>query len=122
MATDPTEQMRYHILEMDTYNLAEQAGMFCDAMNDILSSSGRMFPGSEFTFAYDEPYEVYFEWFFGDVKAGLTFTADRDDSEWFVNSGENMRRRMRMRIGDDTPCSTERLVDEVFSALDTCGN
>lgn len=114
MVTDPTGQMRHHILEMKTYNLAEQAGMFCDAMNDVLQ--GEPFPENDFTFASDEPYEVYFEWYFGDVKAGLTFTADRDDSEWFVNS-EDGRRRMRSHVGSDVPESARRFLEELGSVL-----
>ncbi len=99
MATDPTEQMRYHILETKTYNLAEQAGIFCDALGESMEACPVDFSGAEFIFDSDEPYSIYFEWFFGDVKAGLSFLADRDESSWFVNLlRDGDHRRIRNRI------------------------
>lgn len=120
MATDPTEQMRYHILEMGTYNLAEQAGIFCDALGDAEGLSDIDFSTAEFVFDSDEPYEVYFEWFFGDVKAGLSFHADSDDSEWFVNSERvGKRSRNRGRIGEDRGISSREFVSVLVLSLES---
>ena len=100
--TDPTDQMRGCILDTKTYNLAEQAGMFCDGLSEALNERPMDFSGAEFTFDADEPYEIYFEWYFGDVKAGLSFMADRDESEWFVHrtDGKKMFRYRRSMKGD----------------------
>ena len=94
MAREPCEDMRGCILDTETYNLAEQAGMFCDGLEPFQSMAD--FSGTEFIFDADEPYEIYFEWRFGDVSAGLSFMADRDNSVWFVSSIQG-RKRSRQR-------------------------
>ena len=116
--TDPSEQMRGCILDMKTYNLAEQAGMFCDGVSEHLAGMDIDFSDSEFVFDSDEPYEVYFEWYFGDVRAGICFRADRDESDWFVNRTDGVKMyRYRRTVGEDIwGCSVpflEKLAEEL---------
>ena len=119
MTVEPWDQMRPCILDMRTYGLAEQAGMFCDGLENAHRGNPVDFSGSEFTFDSDEPYEVYFEWYFGDILAGVSFHGDRDDSEWFVNRTDGNRRfRFRQPVGDDTWGSAKPFLEQLSEALD----
>lgn len=99
-----TGEMRELIIGLDTFNLAEQAGIVCDTLDDIVVPDVDL-SVAQFIFEADEPYEVYFEWRFGDVCAGFSFLADRDESSWFVN---DRRRRLRRPIsGRYIECASE---------------
>ena len=114
MRRNPSEDMRGCILDTRTYGLAEQAGMFCDALESLEAD----FSGSEFVFDADEPYEVFFEWRFGDVVAGLSFMADRDNSGWFVNTlGGQRRTRVRSAMTDFHAADAGMFVQALEEAL-----
>ena len=40
--------MRSYIVDMESYNLAEQAGMFCEALKDILGEDYSLFEDTKF--------------------------------------------------------------------------
>ena len=116
--TNPADSMRSSILECSHYPLQEQAGMFCDALEQMISSKGG-FDGSDYIFCRDEPYELHFEWYLRecDVKCGLTVYADPDDTEWFVVS-DGGRKRIRRRVDrKDVEGSAEMFLREVLSVI-----
>ena len=112
MVANPAEVMRSYIIDMDTLNLAEQAGMFCEALKENLRDLSP-FEGTRFIYSPDEPYEVHFIWDKGDIRIQLSFMGDPDDSVWTVING---KRRFRGRIGNDRETSCReflRAVDEL---------
>ena len=116
--TNPADSMRSSILECSCYPLQEQAGMFCDALDQLISSKDG-FDGSDYIFCRDEPYELHFEWYLRecDVKCGLTVYADPDDTEWFVVS-DGGRKRIRRRVDrEDVEGSAEMFLREVLSVM-----
>ena len=116
--TNPADSMRSSILECSCYPLQEQAGMFCDALDQLISSKGG-FDGSDYIFCRDEPYELHFEWYLReyDVKCGLTVYADPDDTEWFVVS-DGGRKRIRRRVDrKDVEGSAGMFLGEVLSVM-----
>lgn len=98
MSVDPVYTMRSYIVDMESYNLAEQAGMFCEAMKDILADDYSLFEGTKFYYSAEEPYEAVFIWDRDEVRAKLTFLGDPDNSTWSVVSPKS---RMRGPIGYD---------------------
>ena len=104
---DPYEQMRGVIIDMETYNLAEQAGMFCESLRDALNGNTSPFDDTEFTFAADEPYQIEFIWDSGELRIKLCFMGDPDNSTWSVSEG---RRRFRGAIGKDMGGSAESFI------------
>ena len=95
---DPSERMRYDILETKSYPLAEQAGMFCDSLSTLLDGDFSLFDGLEYRFEPDEPYEIHFGWYADGLDAQLGFFADPDNSFWAVTKGG--RRRKGRAYGD----------------------
>ncbi len=89
---DPSEQMRYHILETKSYPLAEQAGMFCDSLSTLLDGDFSLFDGLEYRFEPDEPYEIHFGWYGNGMDVQLGFFADSDYSNWTVTRGGKRRK------------------------------
>ncbi|MBQ8178968.1 MAG: hypothetical protein IJ026_00780 [Candidatus Methanomethylophilaceae archaeon] len=103
--SDPRSDMRGIIPCITAFHLAEEAGMFCEAFSDAVESSGIDTGGWNFVHQSDEPYEIYFEWWFGDVRLGAVLQADRDGSAWFVNT-PSRRRRGRFN-GDHVTAASE---------------
>jgi len=109
---DPTERMRYHILKTRNYPLAEQAGMFCDALNERLDGDFSLFDGLEFRFEPDEPYEIHFGWYSDGLDVQLGFFADPDDSNWSVSKD---RKRMKGRTRPDTEAACDGFLEALRS-------
>ena len=101
MAVNPADVMRSYIIDVETYGLAEQAGMFCEVLREQLSDYS-IFEDFEFTFYSDEPYELSFIWDCGDIRSKLTFLGDKDSSTWSVASS---KKRFRGAIGEDMDSS-----------------
>lgn len=95
---DPVYVMRSYIIDVGTYSLAEQAGMFCEVLKEQLGGDFGLFEGTAFTYWADEPYEIDFIWDAGDVRIKLAFMGDPDNSVWSVIGGKN---RFRGTIGRD---------------------
>ncbi len=114
MVSDPSEIMRSYIIDLECYNLAEQAGMFTEELKAIVPEYIDSFEGMEFTFYADEPYELDFIWDLGDVRAKLTFMGDPDNSVWSVVSP---RKRCRGPIGDDRRSSCLRFLEALTHAV-----
>ncbi len=112
MTSHPVYQMRGFIVDAETYGLAEQAGMFCEALSEILGADLSLFDGFEFGCHMDEPYEMVFMWDRGSLRVKLSFLGDPDDSTWFVGDD---RRRFRGAIGTDRCASCRRMLDSMRS-------
>ncbi len=112
MAADPVYTMRSYILDMESYNLAEQAGMFCEAMREVLDGDYSAFEGTEFYYSAEEPYEAVFIWDHSDIRAKLTFLGDPDNSVWSVVSP---KARRRGPIGDDRHASCVGFIEALRS-------
>ena len=110
MSADPVYTMRSYIVDMESINLAEQAGMFCEAIKDILADDYSVFSDTKFYYSAEEPYEAVFIWDRGDVRAKLTFMGDPDNSTWSVVSPKT---RMRGPIGQDRYESCRRFLDAI---------
>lgn len=107
---DPSYVMRSYIVDMECYNLAEQAGMFCEALKDACGGDHPLFEGSEFIYSADEPYEAVFIWDIGEIRAKLTFLGDADDSTWSVVTP---KKRFRGAIGSNRGASCRRFLDAI---------
>jgi len=113
MVADPVYVMRSYIIDMDTYNLAEQAGMFCEAMTEVCKGDYSLFEGMKFIYSAEEPYEAVFIWDEGDLRAKLTFLGDPDNSTWSVTTS---KRRTRGAIGNDKTASCSLFLDALKTA------
>ena len=116
MSADPVYTMRSYIVDMESYNLAEQAGMFCEALKDILGEDYSLFEDTKFYYSAEEPYEAVFIWDRDDVRAKLAFMGDPDNSTWSVVSPKS---RMRGPIGQDRYESCRKFL-EAMSANKCC--
>jgi hypothetical protein len=118
MTIDPSEVMRSYIIDLECYNLAEQAGMFCEALKEAVTDFPDLFDGMRFDFYAEEPYELQFIWDVGDIRAMLTFKGDPDLSTWSVVCS---RKRTRGAIGIDRSASCRRFLQSLSSirALDS---
>jgi hypothetical protein len=110
MDTGPADIMRSYILDIETIGLAEQAGMFCEALKDYLIEHGNPLEGMEFSYYADEPYQVSFIWDLGELRVGLTFMGDSDDSVWAVTT---RRRRFRSAIGEDRANACREMMESL---------
>jgi len=99
------EIIRSYIIDMETYNLAEQAGMFCECLGECNLSA---FEGTKFCYSADEPYGVHFIWDKGDLRIQLSFKADKDDSSWYIING---KKRCRKTIGNDPEKACREFLD-----------
>lgn len=117
MATDPSEIMRSYIIDLECYNLAEQAGMFCEALKELVPDHMAFFSDAEFTFYAEEPYELDFIWDVGDIRAKLTFMGDPDYSVWSVVSP---RKRIRGAIGGDRHASCLEFLAAIERIMGRC--
>jgi len=108
MVSDPSEVMRSYIIDLDCYNLAEQAGMFTEELKELVPEYINLFDGMKFTFYSEEPYELDFIWDSGDIRAKLTFMGDPDNSTWSVVSP---RKRCRGPIGVDRRSSCIKFLE-----------
>ena len=96
------EIMRSYIIDIETYSIAEQAGMFCESLKENLDDS--LFKDTKFCYYEDEPYEVSFIWDRDELRIQLTFKGDSDDSTWLIING---KRRFRGQIKDiENSCRT----------------
>lgn len=102
------EIMRSYIIDMETYGLAEQAGMFCEYLGEYDLSA---FEGTKFCYSEDGPYGVHFIWDKGDLRIQLSFKADKDDSTWYIING---KKRFKRAIGNDP----EKACIEFIEVLD----
>ena len=107
---DPYEQMRGVIIDVKTYNLAEQAGMFCESLREALGQDKSPFRDTEFFSTSDEPYELLFIWDSDDLRIKLCFMADPDNSTWSVSKG---KKRFKGEIGKDRDTSARIFIDTV---------
>ena len=105
--------MRSYILDMESINLAEQAGMFCEALKDVCEGDYSPFEGTEFIYSAEEPYEVVFIWDKGDIRAKLTFLGDPDNSTWSVVTP---KKRLRGAIGADRVSSCRLFLNALLTA------
>ena len=103
------EVMRSYIIDVETYNLAEQAGMFCEYLCEQDLSA---FEGTKFCYSPDEPYGVHFIWDKGDLRIQLSFKADKDDSTWYIING---KKRFKRPIGNDPEGSCREFVETLNS-------
>jgi len=110
LAADPVFTMRSYIIDMESYNLAEQAGMFCEAMKDTMDGDYSLFEGMQFIYSAEEPYEAVFIWDYQDLRAKLTFMGDPDNSTWSVAAP---RIRRRGSIGKDRNESCKAFLEEL---------
>ena len=113
MVADPVYVMRSYIIDMDTYNLAEQAGMFCEAMTEVCKGDYSLFEGMKFIYSAEEPYEAVFIWDEGDLRAKLTFLGDPDNSTWSVVTP---KKRLRGAIGADRVSSCRLFLNALLTA------
>ena len=113
MTLHPSDQMRGYIPDIKTYGLAEQSGMFCEALRDCLSDPA-LFDGMQFDYSIDEPYEVVYLWDLDDIRAKLTFMGDPDNSTWSVTS---RKKRSRGAIGQDRHQSCKLFLDAIRDIL-----
>lgn len=90
MVSDPAFVMRSYIIDIETYGLAEQAGMFCEELKDRTAGGGSILQRMQFTYYSEEPYSVEFIWDLGELRVKLVFMGDRDNSVWSV-SGKRIR-------------------------------
>lgn len=104
--------MRSYILDMESINLAEQAGMFCEALKDACEGDYSVFEGTEFIYSAEEPYEAVFIWDKGDIRAKLTFLGDPDNSTWSVVTP---KKRLRGAIGDDKVSSCRLFLNAILT-------
>ena len=96
------EIMRSYIIDIETYSIAEQAGMFCESLKENLDDP--LFKDTKFCYYEDEPYEVSFIWDGDELRIQLTFKGDPDDSTWLIING---KRRFRGQIKDiENSCRT----------------
>ena len=102
--------MRGIIIDVETYNLAEQAGMFCESLKDAMDGDTSPFNETKFIFAADEPYEIDFIWDSGDLRIKLCFMGDPDNSTWSVSEG---KRKFRGTIGDDRDASAKLFLETI---------
>ncbi len=112
MVADPVYVMRSYVLDMETYNLAEQAGMFCEALKDVCDGDYSLFDGMEFLYSAEEPYEAVFIWDLGDIRAKLTFLGDPDNSTWSVVTP---KKRLRGAIGKDQEASCRLFLEAIHN-------
>ncbi len=110
MTADPAAVMRSYVIDISTYGLAEQAGMMCEAMKELIGAGQPWPDGMEFTYYDEEPYVVEFIWDRGDMRAKLCFHGDKDDSVWSVVCG---RRRNRGTIFPDIYASCRLFLEAV---------
>ncbi len=111
MTSNPADIMRSYIIDVETYGLAEQAGMFCEELREQLGDDVSLFEGFEFIYSADEPYELDFIWDRGETRARLTFLGDPDDSTWSV---VNRRQRFRGAIGRDLESSCRAFLNSII--------
>ncbi len=112
LTVDPVYVMRSYILDMESINLAEQAGMFCEALKDACEGDYSLFEGTEFIYSAEEPYEAVFIWDKGDIRAKLTFQGDPDYSTWSVVTP---KKRLRGAIGADRMSSCRLFLDALLT-------
>ena len=107
----PSDMMRSYIIDMETLNLAQQAGMFCESLRGIDVSA---FEDAKFYYDADEPYAVHFIWDKEDMRIQFSFKADEDDSVWMVSRG---RRRFRSPIGNDRDKACREFLEAVKEVI-----
>ena len=105
----PSDMMRSYIIDMESLNLAEQAGMFCESLRECDVS---VFEGTKFYYSPDEPYAVHFIWDKDDMRIQLSFKADEDDSVWSVSNGG---RRFKSPIGKDRDKACKEFIGTIES-------